>query len=53
MPAAWSSIKLVDGSPEMVTGVSHITAIYRNAEWRLCDSDYGSTSTVAGSTFID
>ena len=53
MPAGWISTKVIDGSTEVVTGVSHITGVYRNSEWRLCNSDYGSTSTVAGSTFID
>lgn len=53
MPAGWVSTKVIDGSTEVVTGVSHVTGVYRNFEWRLCDSDYGSTSTVAGSTFID
>lgn len=53
MPAGWISTKVIDGSTEVVTGVSHVTGVYRNSEWWLCDSDYGSTSTVAGSTFID
>jgi hypothetical protein len=53
MPAGWTSTKLSNGSLETVTGVSHVTAVYRNMEWRLCDSDYGPTTSVAGSTFID
>lgn len=53
MPAGWISKKVIDGSTEVVTGVSHVTGVYLNSEWRLCNSDYGSTSTVAGSTFID
>jgi hypothetical protein len=40
MPVEWRSTILPGGAPEIARGTSHITAIYANSRWWLCNSDY-------------
>jgi hypothetical protein len=40
MPAEWRSTRRDNGAQEIARGTSHISAIYANSRWWLCNSDY-------------
>ncbi len=49
---SWTSIEKATGKTSTVAGTNQVAAVYRNARWWLCDSQFNAKSSVGSLRFL-
>ena len=51
-PSRWTSIEKDTGKTGSVEGIDQVAAVYRNARWWLCDSQFDAKSSLGSLRFL-